>query len=328
MTKRRFLSGVVVAALGLMAFTPGGAQAAWKPDKEVTFICPYAPGGGTDVIARILAKIINENNLSPTPWVVINRTGGAGLVAMKYMIDRKGDRNTVTMVTSTTVVASLLEGNDSTSFRMLTPLANLVLEPQFLATHKDSQFKDLKSVLDYAKANPGKLRVAGATIASEDSLSNLMMEKYVGIKTKYVSFQGGGDARKTLMGGHVDVAWLNPNEMEGLMVKDGGNIVPLGVALEQRFPGYDVPTFVELGYRVVFDSFLRGVLGTPGLDPEAVAFYDEAIGKAANSPEFQDALKKSLTPGLYLNAKDFAINLKKWDAALSELIPLVKAIQE
>jgi len=324
-----YLRFLLFAACGLALAAPIPGQAAWQPEKEVTLVIPYAPGGGTDVIGRILVKVINEHNLSPVPWVAVNRAGGGGLVGMKYVIDRAGDKHTITLVTSTGVVTSKLQ-ESGINWRRLTPISNLILDPQFLATHTDSGFKTIQDVIDFAKQNPTRLRVAGATIGSEDSLCNLMMEKYAEVQTQYVAFEGGGDVRKTLMGGHVHAGWLNPSEMEGLLVKDGGKVVPLAVALKDRFPAYpDVPTFAEAGHPgVVFDLFFRGVLGTPDMGDDVAAFYDGIIGKAVQLAEYTEALDKGKIPALYLNSKDFREAIERWDAALGDLVPLVKAIQK
>lgn len=324
-----FLRSLPLAVCALALAAPIPADAAWKPEKEVTLVIPYAPGGGTDVIGRILVKIVNESKLSPVPWVAVNRDGGGGLVGMKYVIDRAGDKHTITLVTSTGVVTSKLQ-ESGINWRKLTPISNLILDPQFLATHSDSGLKSVKDVIDFAKKNPTQLRVAGATIGSEDSLCALMMEKYAGVQTQYVAFGGGGDVRKNLMGGHVQVGWLNPSEMEGLLSTQGGKIVPLAVALKDRFAAYpNVPTFVESGYPgVVFDLFFRGVLGTPDMPDDVAAFYDGIIGKAVQNAEYKAALDKGNIPALYLATPDFKKAIERWDAALGELVPLVKAIQK
>lgn len=325
------LRSLLVAACGLLLAAPFTAQAAWQPDKEVTLVIPYAPGGGTDVIGRILVKVINENKLSPVPWVAVNRAGGGGLVGMKYVIDRPGDKNLLTLVTSTGVVTSKLRASSGINWRKLTPVSNLILDPQFLASHTGAGgFKTIQDLIAFAKNHPTELRVGGATIGSEDSLCNLMMEKYVGIRTQYVAFGGGGEIRKNLMGGQIQAGWLNPSEMEGLLATQGGRIVPIAVALKERFAAYpNVPTFAEIGYPgVVFDLFFRGILGAPGIGDDVVAFYDGIIGKAVQLPEYKNALGKSHIPSLYLSAPDFREAIERWDAKLGELVPLVKAIQK
>ncbi|MFA6021873.1 MAG: tripartite tricarboxylate transporter substrate binding protein [Rhodospirillales bacterium] len=323
------LRSLLVAACSLVLAAPVTPAAAWQPEKEVTLVIPYAPGGGTDVIGRILVKVINESKLSPVQWVAVNRAGGGGLVGMKYVIDHAKDNSIITLVTSTGVATSKLQDSDI-NWLKLTPISNLIIDPQFLATHADSGFKTIQDVIAFAKAHPTELRVGGATIGSEDSLCNLMMEKYVGIRTQYVAFEGGGDIRKNLMGGHLQAGWLNPSEMEGLLVSQGGKIVPIAVALKDRFAAYpDVPTFAEAGYPgVVFDLFFRGILGTPGMSDEAVAFYDNIIGKAVELPEYKNALEKGNIPAKYLSAPDFRKAIARWDASLGELVPLVKAIQK
>lgn len=310
-----------------MAFGLPAAEAEWVPKKPVSFVCPYKPGGGTDTVARALTAVVNDNNLSPAPWVVQNRTGGGGLVALKYLIDRPGDKHTIKMMTSSAMTSAMLQGG-GLSWKKLTPIANLILDVEYLATHTKSGFKTAKEVIEFAKENPRKLRVGGAHIGNNDHLVTLMLEKEGNLKVTYVAFSGGGAARKNLLGGHLHTAWLNPSEMEGLLVKDGGTIFPLAVAWETRQADYpDIPTLKELGYNVVYDSFFRGVMGAPGISADVVAFYDGVIAKATKHPDWLKALKKKKMPAYHIPEKEFKASLERWDAKLSEFIEMAKAIK-
>jgi putative tricarboxylic transport membrane protein len=315
------------AALVSLGHAPD-ASAQWQPDQPVTLVVPYAAGGGTDIVARALLEVINSNNLSPQPWVAVNRPGGGGMTALQYMVDRPDDTHTLTMLTSSGMTSAMLQEQLGLSWKQLTPIANLILDVEYLVAHQDSDFKTLADVIDYAKANPGGLRVGGAAIGTEDHLVTLMMQEKADVEVRYVAHQGGGEVKQNIAGGHLDVAWLNPSEMQGFLVEDGGTVIPVGVAWAEReddFP--DVPTFKEIGYDVVFDSFFRGVLGPQNLTDEQVAFYAGVIKEATDSDAWQKALTDQGLPGRYIGAGDYQAALERWDAALTELMPMVRAAQ-
>ena len=108
--------------------------------------------------------------------------------------------------------------------------------------------------------------MAGAEIGSADWFSEALFESAAGVKLNYIMFAGGGEMVRELLGGHVDVAWLNPSE--AVAQYEAKKFRPLAVASQKRLPEMsDVPTFKELGYDVVFDSGFRGVLAPPGIPP-------------------------------------------------------------
>lgn len=329
MQKRTFIQ--LMSAAGALAFTFGyaaDAHAQWQPDQPVTLIVPYAAGGGTDIVARALIEVINENNLSPQPWVAVNRPGGGGMTALQYMVDRPDDTNTLTMFTSSGMTSAMLQEQLGLSWKQLTPIANLILDVEYLVTHEASPFETIEDVIAYAKENPGSLRVGGAAIGTEDHLVTLMMQENAGIEVRYVAHQGGGEVKQNIAGGHLDVAWLNPSEMQGFLVEDGGTVVPIGVAWAEReedFP--DVPTFKEAGYDVVFDLFFRGILGPKNLTEEQVDFYAGVIEEATQSEAWQETLAEQNLPGQYIGAEQYQAALERWDAALTDLMPMVRAAQ-
>lgn len=332
--QRRTSFKYLAAAAGAVAFTAAGlgwvsdVRAEWTPEQPVTLIVPYAAGGGTDIVARALVEVINANSLSPQSWVAVNKPGGGGMTALKYMIDRPDDPYTLTMLTSSGMTSAMLQPELGLSWRELTPIANLIVDVQYLVAHQDSEFKTIEDVIAYAKENPGRLRVGGAAIGTEDHFTALMMQEGAGVETRYVPHQGGGEVKQNIAGGHLDVAWLNPSEMRGFLVEDGGTVVPIAVAWPERHPDFpDVPTFVEKGYDVVFDSFFRGVLGPKNLTEEQVAFYAGVIEEATSHPDWQKALAEQNLPGRYIGAGDYQAALERWDATLTELMPLVRAAQ-
>lgn len=326
-TSLKWLAVAGTTALVTFSFAPDG-HAEWTPEQPVTLIVPYAAGGGTDIVARALVEVINTNELSPHPWVVVNRPGGGGMTALQYMVSRPDDPYNLTMFTSSGMTSAMLQEDLGLSWEQLTPIANLIVDVQYLVTHQDSGLETLEEVMAFAKENPGQLRVGGAAIGNEDHLNTLMWQENTGIEVRYVAHQGGGEVKQNIAGGHLELGWLNPSEMRGFLVEDGGTVFPIAVAWAERqeeFP--DVPTFVEQGYDVVFDSFFRGIMGPGEMTEDQVAFYADVLAEATDHPDWQDALVEQSLPGQYIGGADYQAALERWDQVLTELMPLVREAQ-
>src|SRR5918996_5315059 len=116
------------------------------------------------------------------------------------MADHADDPLTLTMLTSSGMTSAMLQEQLGLSWKQLTPIANLILDVEYLVTHQDSQFKTLGDVIEYADANPGKLRVGGAAIGTEDHLVTLMMQNNADLEVRYVAHQGGGEVKQNIAG--------------------------------------------------------------------------------------------------------------------------------
>jgi putative tricarboxylic transport membrane protein len=320
------LQFVYLLALLMLSAAGQAIAAEWKPDKPVTLVVPFGAGGGTDVTARALVEVINKNGLSPQPWVVVNKTGGGGLNGVRYVKERPDDPHTLIMMVTSAMTAGMMQPELDLGWRQLTPIANLGVDIQYLVTHTGAPFKDVDGFFKYAKENPGKLRLgAGAGLGSEDHLTTLLMLRH-GIDVRYVAFEGGGESKKNIAGGHVDIAWLNPSEMKGFLVEDGGTVFPIAVAWPERTKEYpNAPTFREKGMDVVFDAFFRGLLGPQKMPPEAAAFYSSVVGKAVQDPAWQKLLVDLGLTGAYMPVDAFKTALEKWDGELGALLKMVKA---
>jgi putative tricarboxylic transport membrane protein len=323
--RRTALASLAGTALTLLAGP--AALADWEPTQPVTVVVHWSAGGGTDVVFRGLTDIINEQNLSPQPWVVTNRTGGAGMNGFTYLVDQAGDPHTIGAITPSILVTLLMQPID-VDWRQTTPLGNLILDPQFLVVHDGTPFRTIEDFVEVARDNPGTVTVAGAQIGQEDHLTNLMMEQAIGIETRFVAVEGGIQVKQNLLGGHVDGGWLNPSEYVGSLVEDGGNLVLLGIALDQRIDAYpDVPTFIESGYDVNFDMFFRGVVAPADIPAEAVAFYERVLEEATSTPEWKAFTDRIMVEPVFIPPAEYTDALERWESQLSELVPLVQAAQ-
>lgn len=313
-----------------VAVTIGGvgqpALAEWSPEKPISVIVPYGAGGGTDTATRALVEVITNNNLSPQPWVVENRSGGGGMVGMQFLIENEGDEHMIGVLTSSNMTSPLLQPDLGLHWSQLEPIANLVVSIQYLVTHEDSGMNTLDDFVSKVKAEPGKLRVAGAAIGNEDHLTTLMMAEASDLDVTYIPHQNGGEVKRAIAGGHVDAAWLNPGEMVGLLQKDGGTIFPIGVAWAERTPEFPaVPAFRENDMDVVFDAFFRGVFGTAGMSDDQKAFYAGVVEAATSHPDWKAKASELNLTSLYIAPAEYKASLKVWDDTLSELIKLALA---
>jgi len=296
-------ASVLLSVVIAIAIFSVPVQGAWQPSKPVEFVVPWAAGGGSDVIARTVTAIASEEKLAPVPLVVVNKVGGSAMTGLTYVLGKKGDPHTLSFVAWTNLVAPIME---KLPFRVtdLTPIARYLLDEQLYYVQWDSPYKSIKDVVGAAKKSPGTIKVGGVVIGSEDHVTNLMFEAAAGIKTNYIVFRGGGDIMRELLGGHVDVAILNPSE--AIAQQEAKKIRPLAVTSRKRLSGMpDVPTFREEGFDVVYESFFRGVSAAPAIPPEVAAYYVELMRRVTQSPKWHAYIKETMVTPAFMGGKEF-----------------------
>jgi putative tricarboxylic transport membrane protein len=298
--------GALVLSLALLApGGPGSAADAWKPTKPVQLVVPYAAGGGSDVLGRSIASIIQEDHLNPTPFVVVNQGGGSGTVGTTAVAQQPGNDHVLLTFISGQVAAPLVAGKGTATYKDLTLIGGLAIDEQLVVVEAGSPFKSIEDVVKAAKARPGELTIGGTATGQEDQMCNRLLERAAGVKLRYVPFNSGGEVLTALLGKHVDLAWANPSEFfsqwEAKLVR------PLAVARNDRLPRFaDVPTFKEKGYDVTFKMF-RGIAAPPGIPPAVAAYYENVMKRLAESPAWKAKYvdRYMLTPG-WMGAKEFS----------------------
>ncbi|HEX7220641.1 MAG TPA: tripartite tricarboxylate transporter substrate binding protein [Burkholderiales bacterium] len=288
---------IVLAAL-LLALSPfAAAQGKGKyPSKTVEVVVPYAPGGGTDNLMRMITGIIDENKWSPVPLNVNNRAGGSGAIGYNYLINKKGDSHVIAGATPM-IVSGKIEGRLPGNHRdAMTVLMIVAIDELMLSVKADSQYKTIDDFVKAAKAKPGGLTVGGTATFTEDHIFTYLFEKAAGIQLKYVPFNSGGEVTAALMGGHIDAAVENPNEIvTQIEAKTARN---LAVAAQKRLKdAADVPTFAEKGYKFYWEQ-MRGVVGPANMDPAAVKWWQDTLRKVVKTDKWQNEYIKRnlLTP--------------------------------
>ena len=263
------------------------------PSKTVEVVVPYAPGGGTDNLMRTITGIIDENKWSPVPLNVNNRAGGSGAIGYNYLINKKGDPHVIAGATPM-IVSGKIEGRLPGNHRdAMTVLMIVAIDELMLSVRTESPYKTIDDFVKAAKAKPGGLTVGGTATLTEDHIFTYLFEKAAGIQLKYVPFNSGGEVTAALMGGHIDAAVENPNEIVAQI--ESGKAKNLAVAAQKRLKDApDVPTFAERGYKFYWEQ-MRGVVGPANMSPEAVKWWQDTLRKVVKTEKWQkDYIKRNL----------------------------------
>ena len=280
---KSFIAGVT--ALGITATAVTAAD--WQPKKPVEFIVMAGAGGGADQIARLLQGIIEKKELSSRPFIPINKPGGSGAEALRYLQDKAGDDHTVMMTLNSFYTTPIIQpdlGVDPTEF---TPIGLMAMDTFLLWVHSDQTgITDINSYVEAVKSAGLDWKVGGTGSGQEDSVLTAMMEAEFGYEVTYIPFPGGGTVAKNLVGKQIDSTVNNPAEQ--MAFYEAGNSKPLIQFTGDRMPAFpDVPTAKELGINIEY-YMQRSVNGPPGMSADAVNFYTGLFQEVFDSAEWQD----------------------------------------
>jgi putative tricarboxylic transport membrane protein len=276
------------------------------PARPIEFIVAGGPGGGLDIVARIVDDVGRRERLGTT-FLIANRDGGGGNVARAYLGSKKGDDH-VLLCESNRVWLSELMGTTSEGIESTTPLARLTSDALVWAVRADSKFHDAQSVIDAVKRDPGSVAFGVGTIPSDDQFNILRPLRASGVDIsalKMAAFRSGGDLMTNLLGGHVDVVSASFSEAEGQAA--AGRVRMLATASEARMGaalGSSVPTWRELGLDVTITHW-RGVFGPAGMSPEAVRYWDDYFLKLVTTDAWKATLARIGQQDAYLGADAF-----------------------
>jgi putative tricarboxylic transport membrane protein len=254
------------------------AYAEWTPTKPVELVVHTGPGGGSDLLARAMANMIEKEKLTPQRIQVINKPGGNGAVAAAALAEKKDDPHTIGLITSVWIAGPLTSSEAKITVNDLKPIAQLMLEPAVFAVRSDSPFRTLKDFIEAAKAQPGTLKQSGGSATSRDNIVRQSLQQATGAKWAFVSFPGGGERLAALLGGHVDIMVIEPQEA-GEQVR-AGKLRVLAQLTEKRLPGYpDAPTLKEAGYDVKLTPQIRAVVAPPQQPADASAYWEKLFAR-------------------------------------------------
>ena len=279
------------------------AQAQWKPTKTLEVIVHTAPGGGNDLLARAVAQMLEKEKLLPVRMQVINKPGGNGAVAASALSEKKGESNVLGFITSVWIANPLTTSEAKVTLHDLTPVVNLLREPAVFAVRSDSPYKTLKDFIDAAKAKPGELKQSGGSVTSRDNIIRQTLQTSTGAKWAFVSFQGGGERLAALLGGHVDMMVIEPQEA-GEQIR-AGKLRVLAQIADKPLPSYqNVPTLKQAGFDVVATPQIRAVVAPPGIPKEALAYYEDMFLKLSKTASWKKYVEDYQLEDGYSNGAD------------------------
>jgi tripartite-type tricarboxylate transporter receptor subunit TctC len=280
-TQRTVFSAIASAALLIAA--PLTAED-WQPQKPVEMVIMAGQGGGADRLARLFQSIIQKENLSNMPILPVNKGGGSGAEALRYLMDKPGDDHVI-MATLNSYYTTPLRTDIGVDIEEFTPIARMALDTFVLWVNADSDIMTLDDYVAAVQAAGGTWKMGGTGTGQEDSLVTGMLEAEFGLEVTYVPFGGGGDVAKNLVGGHIDSSVNNPSEALGFY--QAGKLRPLAAFTPDRIEVFpDTPTMTELGHELVY-WMQRSFVAPADMPPEAVAYYTSMFEQVSQSEEWQ-----------------------------------------
>jgi tripartite-type tricarboxylate transporter receptor subunit TctC len=306
----KFFLGMALAAAMAM---PAAAK---YPEKPIELIVAFAPGGGTDVAARSIARFM-EKHLGGGSIAVINKPGAGGEIGWTALSRAKPDGYTIGMVNPPAFVALAVEGKAKYTMDSFKFVGNIVLDPGILVVNKNSPYNSLKEVMEAAKKAPGAIVVGTSGAAgSSEHIGLLNLNRIAGVTFTPAFFGATAPTRQALLGGHIPAATMNLSE--ALPLIRSGDIKILGVMSAERSTYLpDAPTFREQGYDLIVTAS-RGLAAPAGVPADIVAKLEEALKAAMADPEYIKAAQQAEIPLAFLNSADYTALINQMAKILTE----------
>jgi tripartite-type tricarboxylate transporter receptor subunit TctC len=290
MHKRHLLSSLAATgALALLGTLPGVAAAQGFPNKPIRLVVPFAPGGTTDIIARIVADRMGQA-LGQTV-VVENKSGAGGAIGAMEVVKAAADGYTLSMATVSTTAANpainpKIPYDPVADF---TPIINIAATPNLIAVHPSFPATEYKAFLDLLKKNPGKHSYASSGTGGIGHLQTELFKSLTGVYITHIPYRGAGPALNDVIAGQVPIIFDNlPSALP--FVKDN-RLVPIVVAAPQRLAALpNVPTFQEVGLPAVNRMAYYGLLAPKGTPKDIV----DKINAAAKTAIADSAVKQRI----------------------------------
>ncbi|KKK38879.1 membrane protein [Mesobacillus campisalis] len=297
------------------------------PKKNIEIVAPAAPGGGWDLTARSVQRILKDTKLVENNINVINKPGGGGEVGWNYL-SKKDSHNL--SVNSSLLLTNNLLGQSKLTHNDFTPLATLATEWLAIAVPVDSPYQDINALMDQIKKDPKSVKVGlGPGLGNNDHLSFVQAAGLKDINARDLNFLvydgGGGDVVTALLGKHVDAITTSLSEVKDQHLAGKLKILVLS-ADERQEELEEVPTLQEEGIDMVFPHW-RGIMGPPDMTEEEVKYWDEKLAAMAETEEWKELLANNDWEDFYQDSsttKEFMAEQEKLYTELIDDSGLVK----
>jgi tripartite-type tricarboxylate transporter receptor subunit TctC len=299
--------------LASLALALNASAAQPFPSEPIKLIVPYAAGASTDTLARLVGQDVAEDLKQPV--IVENHAGAGGTIAADYVKRQPGNGYTIMLTTDgiLSVNPSIYKKLGYDPLKDFTPLSIAVSAPLVLAVRTDSRFKTPQELIAYAKANPEKLSYGSAGVGSSQHMAGELMKAMAGVKITHVPYRGGSPAMSDLLGGHIDMMFVQSASAKDLA--DKGSLRILAIGSPQRNKQLpDVPTFNEIGLKGYDSDTWYGFNMPAKADPKVVATLNAAIVKSLKKRQEQlERLGYTVVASSSADMrKDIERNIAKW----------------
>jgi tripartite-type tricarboxylate transporter receptor subunit TctC len=322
MHRRHFVAAALLAA-ALAAYTSAAAVAQAYPEKPIALIVPWPAGGSTDVVMRTIAEAASKH--LGQPIVVDNKPGASGTLGPAIMAaNAKPDGYTIAQMPITVMRLPLMQKTTWDALRDFTYITHLTGYTFGVTTKADGQFKTWAEVVEFAKANPGKVTYATPGAGTSLHIGMEQIAAHAGIQLTHVPFKGGAETNAAVLGGHTT---LQADSTGWKPLVDAGQLRLLAIWTGERSKNWPAaPTLRELGYPFVFDSPF-GVAGPKGMDAGVVRKLHDAFKKAIEDKSVIEAMARYDMVPRYLDTAGYRKSVEEFivsEKAALEKIGLAK----
>ncbi|WP_447920945.1 tripartite tricarboxylate transporter substrate binding protein [Achromobacter aegrifaciens] len=315
------------AAAALLWLGAVNALAAGYPERPVTMVVPFPPGGVADTIARPLAQAMGDKLGQAV--VIENKGGAGGAIGIGQAGRAKPDGYTLLMSLSSISILPaadrLLERKPAYQLDQFVPIARITADPTVLVVRADAPYKTLQEFVDAAKKQSGKFSYGSSGIYGTMHVPMEMLQSAAGIKMMHVPFTGAGPAVQALVGGQVDALATGPSSVMQLI--QAGRVKALAHWGDGKLDSLpDVPSFKSQGYDISFVQW-SGVFALAGTPPAVIDKLRQAVKDIANNPEVKARIAGTGSPVQYLDAPAFDEYWKKDSASLEVAVNRIGKVE-
>lgn len=314
------LAGTLTTTLVCLVAVAPTPSLAEYPDKPITIVVPFPPGGSPDVLARMLGPKVSE--VLKQPFLVDNKGGATGAIGLAHVARAPADGYTLVIAT-----ASSLGTNPAVAkvpfdpVKDFTPIGLIALEPMGLAVHPSVPAKNVRELIALAKARPGALNMASFGNGSVSHLSGELFNSMAGTKMTHVPYKGAAPATADLMAGQVDLMFNSISVF--VAPAKAGKLRMIATAGTARSPALaDLPTVAESGVPGFEAATWHALLGPAGLPPEIVAMLAREFGRAMNLPDIKEKIAAMSLEPQSMNPAQLSATLQrdvaKWKRIVAE----------
>ena len=320
MLRRSLLLCISGTLVPLLAFSQNAPAQAF-PSKPVEFVVHTAPGGGTDLIARMVADIVVKQKLINQPVNVLNKPGGSGAIAYTYIKGKRGEPHTVMAVATMAMLTQTVRPELNLGLENYTPIAFLAQDPQAVMVAADAPYKTMKDLIEAARREPNSIVASITSAGGTGRLTLWLLEREAGARIKPVFFKSGSDAILQVAGGHTQVS--TENISEGYALVESKKLRVLAVTSKTRLPIVpDTPTLTELGYNIHVGTG-RGFAMPADVPNDAAARMEAVLERVYKSAQWKEFAERNMFENIWMGRAEYTKHLAERRGLVHEFLQAV-----